>query len=66
MTWNQYQRLVQNRIVHYGERAGQAAFNVLWNYVPSLAEKVRGTDNDPFYDNLKLGQFYEWVFPRLT
>mgnify|MGYP003645749907 CR=1 FL=1 len=31
------------------ERIGQALFNHLYQVKPELAEKVRGTDMDPFY-----------------
>ena len=32
-----------------GERYGQAMFNHLCDVRPDLAERVRGTVNDPFY-----------------
>jgi hypothetical protein len=33
----------------YRQRYGQALFNYLLDVRPDLAEKVRGTDSDPFY-----------------
>jgi hypothetical protein len=34
---------------HPNWRYPQAAFNVLWENRPDLAEIIRGTDKDPFY-----------------
>lgn len=33
------------------QRCGQALFNVLTDYRPDLAERLRGGANDPFYDD---------------
>jgi len=34
---------------HLDQRYGQALFNYLAEVNPALAEKIRGTDNDPFH-----------------
>jgi hypothetical protein len=44
---------------HHKERSGQAAFNALWNVRPELADEIRGTDLDPFYDDKRLLAFWE-------
>lgn len=41
---------------HHGYRYGQALFNVLLRHRPDLAERVQGTDLDPFHeDTLSVG-----------
>lgn len=40
-------------------RYGQAAFNVLADVRPDLAEKIRGEDCDPFYLDRSTGEV--WV-----
>lgn len=47
-------------------RNGQAAFNVLYSMHPELAQEIRGTDLDPFYDDSRLYAFYTWVYERLA
>ena len=47
---------------HPGERAGQAAFNVLVEARPDLSEQIRTTDLDPFYHDDRLPAFYNWLF----
>ncbi len=44
-----------------GYRVGQAAFNVLHDLSPELANAVRSTELDPFYEDQKLGEFYNWL-----
>lgn len=39
-------------------RVGQKAFNDFAEKYPDLAEKIRGTEFDPFYDDSKLESFY--------
>lgn len=36
------------------QRTGQKLFNLLCDYRPDLAEQIRATDNDPFYDDSKV------------
>lgn len=38
-------------------RKGQAAFNYLCSAHPQLAERIRGTEADPFYDDMRLPTF---------
>ncbi len=44
-----------------GYREGQLAFNVLHDSSPELANEIRTTELDPFYDDQKLGEFYKWL-----
>lgn len=44
-----------------GLRHGQAAFTVLAEMRPDLADGIATTLRDPFYDDNRLGDFYEWV-----
>lgn len=46
-------------------REGQAAFNVLAAMHPQLADSVRSTGLDPFYDDSRLAEFYAWVCEKL-
>ena len=39
-------------------RVCQKAFNDFAEKYPDLAEKIRGTEFDPFYDDSKLESFY--------
>lgn len=45
-------------------RVGQAFFNVLYCYYPDIADKIRGTKNDPFYkeDAVELALFLDLVW----
>jgi hypothetical protein len=38
-------------------RAGQLAFNELHRTDPDIANKIRGTMDDPFYDDTRLARF---------
>lgn len=38
-------------------RAGQAMFNVLYDTYPGIANRVRSTPIDPFYNNKKIWDF---------
>lgn len=42
-------------------RAGQHAFNVLADRRPDLAERIRGSEDDPFYLDERLPRFYAAV-----
>lgn len=44
-----YELLGKTVVQHPKWRVGQCAFNALLTCYPALAEKVRGTDADPFY-----------------
>lgn len=49
------------RLRHRDFRAGQAAFNMLYVLRPDLADQIRGTDLDPFYQDERLPAFYAWL-----
>jgi len=38
-------------------RKGQCYFNELYEVEPEIAEIIRGTENDPFYDDKKIDNF---------
>lgn len=40
------------------QRFGQWAFNLLFQLRPDIANEIRGTDADPFYDNGKIQDFF--------
>lgn len=42
-------------------RKGQAAFNVLWEVRPDIANEVHTTKLDPFHRDDRLPEFYEFV-----
>lgn len=42
-------------------RKGQVMFNVLYEIRQDIAEKVRSTDLDPFYDDNKIPQFIKYI-----
>jgi hypothetical protein len=42
-------------------RAGQKAFNDLYANDPALADAIRGTEADPFYDDSRLTIFWDRV-----
>ena len=39
------------------QRLGQFLFNFLNEYKPDLADTIRGTDDDPFYEDSKIAAF---------
>lgn len=46
---------------HAGQRIGQAHFNSLCEHRPDIAEMIRCTINDPFYNDNKLDAFFRKV-----
>lgn len=44
------------------QRRGQAHFNVLYIGHPSIANMIRGSEIDPFYDDSRLVEFLESVY----
>jgi hypothetical protein len=50
-TFDQFRQMVKGRWASASryERPGQNLFNSLEEYRPDLADKLRGTDIDPFY-----------------
>jgi len=66
MRWWQYLKEVgEARRAHSQWREGQAYFNVLETHLPHLANKVRGTDLDPFYRDDRIDAFREWLSLQL-
>lgn len=62
MTLKAYIKLSERRrMLNRNERSGQAYFNTLADVRPSLAEEVRATTLDPFYDDANLAAFLVWV-----
>lgn len=47
--------------IHHKQRSGQAAFNALWEARMDLAERIRDTILDPFYDDSRLLAFWHFV-----
>lgn len=43
-------------------RNGQAAFNKLFDLKPEVADRIRGSVLDPFYDDKKLDGFWVLLF----
>jgi hypothetical protein len=62
-TYAEYLDLVEATMAVHGPdwRQGQAAFNALCKVSPILAEEVRGSLRDPFYQDSRLDAFYEYV-----
>lgn len=56
-TYDDYlEAVIIGAVQHKGWRLGQVAFNYLADMRPELAEKIRGSDIDPFYaDHLPFG-----------
>lgn len=50
--------MVNYNLAHPEQRKGQAYFNALSTAAPKMAEAVRGTDADPFYDDSRLPDFF--------
>lgn len=42
-------------------RHGQSAFNFVYEYLPTIANQIRGTENDPFYQSSRLNGFWNEV-----
>jgi hypothetical protein len=42
-------------------RLGQQAFNYIHDIEPDIANKIRGTDKDCFYQSGKIGEFFDEV-----
>jgi len=47
------------------QRKGQAYFNALWFTYPDLADKVRGSHRDPFYNDDRMPEFLDFVLAEL-
>ena len=42
-------------------RHGQSAFNYVYEYLPTIANQIRNTENDPFYESSRLNGFWKEV-----
>lgn len=51
----------QYQIAHPEQRWGQALFNSLYDHRPDIANSVRATTADPFYDNERITLFLQTV-----
>jgi len=61
-TYKEYVAAVDQKIAELPYwRAGQAAFNVLWDIRPDLANEIHTSKLDPFHRDDRLPEFYEWV-----
>lgn len=45
-----------------GTRSGEAAFNAVSRVDPAIAERLRGTAIDPFYDDARVERFWRHVY----
>jgi hypothetical protein len=67
MKWWQYlMKVTEAMKEHPNWREGQAYFNVLRDHLPEMANRIRGTEFDPFYrEGDDLDVFREWVSLQL-
>lgn len=42
-------------------RQGQALFNAMYKLFPEVSETVRGTLNDPFYNDTRIERCFEFI-----
>lgn len=42
-------------------RVGQSYMNYLAEVRPDLYQEITGTDSDPFYNNGRLSDFWQWL-----
>ena len=59
-----FNQLHQNFYTHQHPkefRLGQAAFNYVYQYLPEVANQIRGTNKDPFYNDKALAEFWDEV-----
>jgi len=62
MTLNEYFIAANTRfLIFKEERLGQAYFNTLDFFYRELANEIRGTDLDPFYDSSKMIVFMQFL-----
>ena len=50
---------------HKDWRMGQTCFNVLYELYPNIANKLRGSSANPFYNNHKIGAFWQYLMQHL-
>lgn len=46
-------------------RKGQTLFNVLYEMYPDLANEIRGTPLDPFYEDRKIKDFMNFIASKI-
>lgn len=63
-TMNTFMLQLTKRIGSTDERIGQSVFNTLYDLDPEMADSIRGTDLDPFYNDDRVAKFYDHVFGR--
>jgi len=64
--YNQYMASVRSACNAYPHwRYGQILFNVLHDGWPEIANKIRGTENDPFYEERE-GERINKFFKEIT
>jgi len=56
-----WQRAEMLRKENPGMRRGQALFNAFAEIFPDKADRIRGTDIDPFYSDKRIGAFLREV-----
>lgn len=63
MTFEEWHYLVRISITCWSDarREGQTYFNMLDEYRPDLAEKIRCSIRDPFFNDSKIPEFLEFV-----
>ncbi len=47
-------------------RFGQAVFNYLYQFYPELAEKIRGTEYDPFHNSFNVERMFNYFYSLNT
>jgi len=66
LTDQEYNRFIQTVVeVYYANtdwRYGQTMFNVLDEEYPELANEIRGTANDPFYNNDRIEACINYIY----
>lgn len=62
MEFEEYlKRVARRKSSHKTERMGQAYFNQLHEDAPTLADEVRSSEVDPFYNDDLIGEFLAYV-----
>jgi hypothetical protein len=62
MTYEEYlSRCLSRRLLSPTERLGQVYMNVLEDERPDLADQIRGSVRDPFYNDSFYFEFMKWV-----
>lgn len=67
MQWTNFMKYMQlsyKNMRMMGWREGQALFNTLYDIRPSLADRTRATDIDPFFKDSNIAAFLQFVIER--